>query len=72
LLYPKDYVSVATRLSEVSDVLNLLDFILHLLRDRRLTSPDATTDFNQDSTGKTVDVQNHICEPCDTTILDGD
>ena len=40
-------MSVATRLSEISDALNLLDFILHLLRDRRLTSPDATTDFNR-------------------------
>ena len=47
LLYPDDYISVATRLREISDVLNLLDFILHLLRDRRLTSPDATTDFNR-------------------------
>jgi len=25
----------------------LLDFIFHLLRDRRLTSPDATTDFSR-------------------------
>ncbi|KAF8338652.1 kinase-like domain-containing protein [Amanita rubescens] len=47
LLYPEDYISVATRLGNSSDVLNLLDFILHLLRARLLTSPDATTDFNR-------------------------
>ena len=46
-MYPEGYVGVATRLSEISDVLNLLDFIFHLLRDRRLPSPDATTDFNR-------------------------
>ncbi|KAF8334388.1 kinase-like domain-containing protein [Amanita rubescens] len=45
LLHPVDYVNVATRLSETSDVLNLLDFILHLLRDR--TSPDPTSNFNR-------------------------
>ena len=46
LLYPEDYISeVVVRLSEISDVLNLLDFILHVLRDRHLTSPDGTTDF---------------------------
>ena len=47
MLYPEDYVSVATRLSDTSDVVNMLDFILRLLCHRRLTSPDATTDFNR-------------------------
>ena len=40
-------MSVAARLGDISDVLNLVDFILHLLRARRLTSPDATMDFNR-------------------------
>ena len=31
----------------MSDVLNFLDFILHLLRDRRLTSQGAITDFDR-------------------------
>ncbi|KAF8324806.1 kinase-like domain-containing protein [Amanita rubescens] len=47
MLYPEDYISVATRLSEISDVLNLLDFILYLLRNRLLSSPDASIDFNR-------------------------
>jgi hypothetical protein len=47
LLYQEDYISVATRLSEISDVANLLDFILYLLRNRLLSSPDASIDFNR-------------------------
>ena len=47
VLYPEDYISVVGRLRKISDVLNLLDFIFHLLRDRRLTSRDTTIDFNR-------------------------
>jgi len=35
LLYPEDHaISVATQLSEISDVANLLDFIPHLIRNQ--------------------------------------
>jgi hypothetical protein len=35
------------RLKHVEDAKNLLDFMLHLLRNRGLSSPDATMDINQ-------------------------
>ena len=42
-----DYVSFAERLCDASDAKNLLDFILHLLREGRLTNMDGTVDFTQ-------------------------
>ena len=38
LLSREDYVSFAARVTDVSDAKNLLDFILHLLHDSRLTN----------------------------------
>ena len=47
LLSREDYVSVAGDLDQASDVKNLLDFMLHLLRDHRLPSQDPTVNIDQ-------------------------
>jgi len=47
LLFREDYVSVAGDLTQASDAKNLLDFMLHLLRNHHL--------LNQDPTGVNID-----------------
>ena len=47
ILSREDYLSVAEQLSQPPDVQNLLDFLLHLLRDRRLSNSDPTIDNNE-------------------------
>ena len=47
LLSKKDYHSIAGQLKHASDVKNLLDFMLHLLDERCLSSRDATIDLNR-------------------------
>ncbi|KAF8333298.1 WD40-repeat-containing domain protein [Amanita rubescens] len=47
LLLREDYVSVVGQLKHAEDAKNLLDFMLHLLRNRWLSSPNATMDINQ-------------------------
>ncbi|KAF8325732.1 kinase-like domain-containing protein [Amanita rubescens] len=46
ILAREDYLGVVDQLSQAPDVQNLLDFLLHLLRDRRLSNLDTTTDIN--------------------------
>ena len=41
----EDYVSFAAQLTDVSDVKNLLDFILHMLHDPRLTNLNGVVDI---------------------------
>ena len=43
---PKDYVNIAEHLSDDSDVKILLDFMLHLLYERRLTNAAGPMDIN--------------------------
>ncbi|KAF8325734.1 kinase-like domain-containing protein [Amanita rubescens] len=47
LLSSEDYVSVTDDLNKASDVQNLLDFMLHLLRDHRLPHQDPTVIIDQ-------------------------
>ncbi len=47
LLSREDYVSIVELLKRAEDAKNLLDFMLHLLRNRCLSSPNATMDINQ-------------------------
>ncbi|KAF8344542.1 kinase-like domain-containing protein, partial [Amanita rubescens] len=47
ILSREDYLSVAEQLSQAPDVQNLLDLLLHLLRDRRLSNSDPTIDNNE-------------------------
>jgi hypothetical protein len=47
LLSSEDYVSVAEQLSQDSDVKNLVDFVLHLLRDGLLPDLDETMDIKR-------------------------
>ncbi len=46
ILYREDYLGVAEHLSQAPDIQNLLDFLLHLLRDRHLSNSDPTIDVN--------------------------
>jgi hypothetical protein len=43
----EDYVSLAARLTDVSDAKNILDFMLHLLHDSRLTTLDGIVDVKR-------------------------
>jgi hypothetical protein len=45
LLSREDYISIVSELSQTSDVQNLLDFMLHLLRNHRL--PNQAIDINR-------------------------
>jgi hypothetical protein len=47
ILYGEDYLSVAEQLSQAPDVQNLLDLLLHLLRDGPLSNSDPAVDINK-------------------------
>ncbi|KAF8326171.1 kinase-like domain-containing protein [Amanita rubescens] len=47
LLSRDDYVGIAEKIRQDSDVMNLLEFILHVLRHRYLSNQDATMDVGR-------------------------
>ncbi len=47
LLHREDYVNAAEGLSRAADAKNILDFMLHLLRDHRLPNRDPTLNIDQ-------------------------
>lgn len=46
ILSREDYLGVAEQLNQASDVQNLMDLLLHLLRDHFLSNSDPTIDIN--------------------------
>ncbi|KAF8328945.1 kinase-like domain-containing protein [Amanita rubescens] len=47
LLSRDDYISAAEKLTQASHIMNLLEFMLHVLRNRYLSSSDATVNISQ-------------------------
>lgn len=58
----EDYISVASELSQASDVQNLLDFMLHLLRDHQL--PNQAIDINRGARRFIFKVISNIVRSC--------